>query len=344
MTEKKDTNIRPCKNCKEAVEIKAKECPHCGTKDPGVTTTDMIVAVIILCSIIGLVAYFIFKEDSAKPDSDLQTITEQAEKQAAVWKEKDDAFLSSLEYAEIKQVLKAYEDQKKGKTAVQKDEIDKRQKAYLRSLRGRLVIWSGVIDDIKKEEGWLTGTTYSVHVDMDSALKILSLSDVVLKTKEGQKIVNWEIGDSVTFLAEIEGVEPSKPIKLKLHDVAAEDAQSITEQQIQSVLDEIAETIRKQKEEQAAREKLFGSEAGAGAFCEMMVKQQLISPGSADFTWRKVYDVFPAEDHTVYHVLSYVDSQNNFGAMKRLYFKCKLKATGDDFPDWEVIDLELEGG
>lgn len=90
------------------------------------------------------------------------------------------------------------------------------------------------------------------------------------------------------------------------------------------------------------KEKLFASKGGASVHCKDLVKRKLISPATAKFSWSIVIDAFPAEDHTLYHVLSYVDSQNKFGAMLRTHFKCKLKATGNDFEGWELIDLQLE--
>lgn len=90
------------------------------------------------------------------------------------------------------------------------------------------------------------------------------------------------------------------------------------------------------------KEKIFGSKGGAIVYCQNLVKNKLISPATAKFPWNSVVDVFPAETNTTYHVLSYVDSQNRFGATLRTYFKCKLKSTGNDFEGWEVIDLELE--
>ena len=110
------------------------------------------------------------------------------------------------------------------------------------------------------------------------------------------------------------------------------------------VIEEEPKIVAEQKIKPATKpkEKLFASKGGAIVYCKNLVKSKLTSPATAKFPWNTVVDAFPAENHTTYHVLSYVDSQNKFGAMLRTHFKCKLKATGNDFEGWELIDLQLE--
>lgn len=45
--------LKPCKSCKKEVDHTAKTCPHCGVKDPGVTSGQMFVGFVILAAIVG---------------------------------------------------------------------------------------------------------------------------------------------------------------------------------------------------------------------------------------------------------------------------------------------------
>lgn len=48
-----------CKECKKDVSSKAKVCPHCGVKDPAVTTMAMIGAVVFLVVLVWIVVDFL---------------------------------------------------------------------------------------------------------------------------------------------------------------------------------------------------------------------------------------------------------------------------------------------
>lgn len=56
------------------------------------------------------------------------------------------------------------------------------------------------------------------------------------------------------------------------------------------------------------------------------IKQRLKSPGSADFGPIEV-DSIEQRNDSVFVVLNYVDSQNDFGATKRTYFKAWVVVT-----------------
>lgn len=73
--------LQPCKECKKEISTKAKTCPHCGVKDPGVTTKDVLFGVVILVAIVfGLIMFFSGGSDS---DEDKKTPEEIAEELAA---------------------------------------------------------------------------------------------------------------------------------------------------------------------------------------------------------------------------------------------------------------------
>lgn len=81
----------------------------------------------------------------------------------------------------------------------------------------------------------------------------------------------------------------------------------------------------------------LGIERRAWAMTQEIVKDQLRSPASATFPPYE-YQVIQT-DLGEYIVISYVDSQNGFGALIRTHFVCELKATGRG--QWEVVSLDF---
>ena len=75
---------------------------------------------------------------------------------------------------------------------------------------------------------------------------------------------------------------------------------------------------------------------GAYTAAKMYVKERLRSPATADFPWRRAEDVATFLGDDTYKVVSYVDSQNGFGAVVRMYFVAEVK--GYEY-DWTLIDL-----
>lgn len=74
---------------------------------------------------------------------------------------------------------------------------------------------------------------------------------------------------------------------------------------------------------------------------ESWVKENLVSPGSAEFP-----DSFTKRQHTRrmtdqrYRIESYVDSQNQFGAMLRTYFTAEVQQVGES--NWQLNSLEFD--
>jgi hypothetical protein len=70
----------------------------------------------------------------------------------------------------------------------------------------------------------------------------------------------------------------------------------------------------------------------AVAWSHVCVGKQLKNPGSAEYPWQSDESIDQIND-TMFSVLSYVDNYNDFGALKRSYYKCtivfKLDGTAD---------------
>lgn len=63
--------LAKCKECGKEVSTSAKICPHCGVKNPGVRTKDMIVGVLALVFIGWLVTQCSSSSESKQPELDL---------------------------------------------------------------------------------------------------------------------------------------------------------------------------------------------------------------------------------------------------------------------------------
>ena len=82
-------------------------------------------------------------------------------------------------------------------------------------------------------------------------------------------------------------------------------------------------------------EEAAGDEAGAVTACRQFVEARLVSPASADFPWG-----FEADNvGPVWEYLSYVDSENRFGAKLRTNFRCLVEHTGRG--EYRLIDLQM---
>jgi len=71
------------------------------------------------------------------------------------------------------------------------------------------------------------------------------------------------------------------------------------------------------------------------------VEDRLKAPGSADFPVLDFTSKYQGDG--TYIVTSYVDAQNSFGAMIRMYYVAKLKYNGGDWSsrlNWTLLDLQ----
>lgn len=81
------------------------------------------------------------------------------------------------------------------------------------------------------------------------------------------------------------------------------------------------------------------SAVAAYTMCKSFVRDRLKAPRTARFPWS-------ASESTIdlgsgrYHVTSYVDAQNAFGAMLRTKFDCTVQWTGGD--NWRLEELVME--
>jgi hypothetical protein len=78
----------------------------------------------------------------------------------------------------------------------------------------------------------------------------------------------------------------------------------------------------------------------AGVYCQVAVKERLVSPGSARFPI--VSDTQITQTGDTFRVLGWVDSQNGFGAMLRSNYDCTVEIPGDG--TWILKRLDLEEG
>jgi hypothetical protein len=65
------------------------------------------------------------------------------------------------------------------------------------------------------------------------------------------------------------------------------------------------------------------TKSDALAYSHLFVDQKLISPGSAQWAYQDEQSIDQLND-TTYRIISYVDSQNKFGALLRTYYKCDI--------------------
>ena len=80
----------------------------------------------------------------------------------------------------------------------------------------------------------------------------------------------------------------------------------------------------------------------AAMWCEDFVLDQLKSPASAKFPglfdeWPKIMPLFGDTTGHDWHVVSYVDAQNTYGALIRNFYTCQISYVGND--RWNLIDL-----
>ena len=71
----------------------------------------------------------------------------------------------------------------------------------------------------------------------------------------------------------------------------------------------------------------------------LFIEQHLKSPGSADFPYQPDETIDQLNDST-FIVLSYVDSQNSFGALLRTHYKCKIIFSPDGTARYEDLIME----
>ena len=51
--------IATCKNCKNEIEAKKRQCPYCGILNPTVTLKDIFIGITIVLFVMSIVTYFI---------------------------------------------------------------------------------------------------------------------------------------------------------------------------------------------------------------------------------------------------------------------------------------------
>ena len=51
--------IATCKNCKNEIEAKKRQCPYCGILNPSVTLKDIFLALAFVLVVMSIVTYFV---------------------------------------------------------------------------------------------------------------------------------------------------------------------------------------------------------------------------------------------------------------------------------------------
>ena len=80
----------------------------------------------------------------------------------------------------------------------------------------------------------------------------------------------------------------------------------------------------------------------AAIMCEDFVLSRLKAPASAKFPglfdeWPKIMPFCDGKSCQDWHVVSYVDAQNTYGAMIRNFYTCQISYVGND--QWKLLDL-----
>ena len=91
--------------------------------------------------------------------------------------------------------------------------------------------------------------------------------------------------------------------------------------------------------EQLERRQSLDAQIATVVLCETAVEQRLRSPGSADFPFGHVVTVTHLSGNR-HELVSYVDSQNLFGAVLRTHFRCVTEGTGEDPSGYRIVTLE----
>jgi hypothetical protein len=93
-----------------------------------------------------------------------------------------------------------------------------------------------------------------------------------------------------------------------------------------------------ESEEQKQERALNDGKAITATLCESAMTRQLRAPGSADYPFGHVTSVTSAGRNR-FQLVSYVDSQNAFGATLRTRFRCVVEGSGAELRGYKVVDL-----
>lgn len=77
----------------------------------------------------------------------------------------------------------------------------------------------------------------------------------------------------------------------------------------------------------------------AWLMAQQFVKDELKSPGTADFGGQSYQSVVKELGNERYEVNAWVDSHNSFGALIRSYFTCEIEYLGNE--KWKLHSLKL---
>lgn len=81
------------------------------------------------------------------------------------------------------------------------------------------------------------------------------------------------------------------------------------------------------------------SKQDAAVQAHLCANEYLKNPGSANHAYLADDDIEQLNDST-FKILSYVDAQNDFGALKRMYYKCTVVMHGQ--AQGKCLDMQVE--
>lgn len=81
------------------------------------------------------------------------------------------------------------------------------------------------------------------------------------------------------------------------------------------------------------------SKQDAAVQAQLCANSYLKNPGSANHAYLADDDIEQLNDST-FKILSYVDAQNDFGALKRMYYKCTVVMHGQ--AQGKCLDMQIE--
>lgn len=111
-----------CKECGKEVSDKAKVCPHCGVKNPGVKASDMFIGAVTLVAIIWGAIWFFSDDDDAVAE---ETAPARTEEEIAAFKAE-----KAAELATCKKDIQCWGDKNNVEAGIQCDEYVERLANY----------------------------------------------------------------------------------------------------------------------------------------------------------------------------------------------------------------------
>ena len=176
----------------------------------------------------------------------------------------------------------------------------------------------------------------SGRVESDREKKVKTLEKEYWK--HGIRLLNYRdkgaSGSYATFIGPKDNIDKAKNIQKTIEAKSKKTTQSIIAFVLVIIILAVSHFTA---DPTKSRRKSEPDIHGAWAYTQLFVKDKLKSPKSADFPFGGSSGVTPLGKNR-YRVVSYVDSQNSFGATIRTNFTCIIKKKNDS---WELEQLQF---